>query len=359
MHPLTSGFWRGRRVLVTGHMGFKGAWLTYLLSRLGADVTGYGRDGRSPLLYRTLPASSHQHREGDVKDGAGLSAALAEAQPEVVIHMAAQPLVLASYADPRGTFDDNVMGTVSLLDALRRASSVRAAVVVTSDKVYRNEEWVWAYRENEPLGGSDPYSASKAAAEIVTQSMVASYFSKPGTARVATARAGNVIGGGDWAEARLLPDAARALSRGDSLTVRNPRSTRPWQHVLEPLGGYLALAQALAEGRDGRRPAWNFGPAHEDALPVSEIADLFVSAWGRGAAWRLAEAEADAPKEAHFLAVDTALARRELGWQPRWRVAEAVARTANWYRNAAEGADCAALLDRDIDAFLSPEGRGL
>ncbi len=359
MPPLTSGFWRGRRVLVTGHMGFKGAWLTYILSRLGADVTGYGRDDRSPLLYRSLPSSSHRHRAGDVKDGAALSAALAEAAPEIVVHMAAQPLVLASYADPRGTFDDNVMGTVSLLDALRRAPSVRAAVVVTSDKVYRNEEWVWAYRENEPLGGSDPYSASKAAAEIVTQSMVASYFSKPCTARVATARAGNVIGGGDWAEARLLPDAARALSRGEPLMVRNPRSTRPWQHVLEPLSGYLALAQALVEGRDGGRPAWNFGPAHEDALPVSEIADLFVSAWGRGAVWRLAEAGTDAPKEANVLAVDTALARRELGWRPRWRVAEAVARTADWYRRAAEGADCTALLDRDIDAFLSPEGRGL
>lgn len=353
MPDLTSGFWRGRSVFVTGHMGFKGAWLSYLLSRLGARTVGFGRDDRDPLLYRDLSIPDHVHNEGDVKDAGALRAALAASGASVAIHMAAQPIVLASYADPLSTFADNIMGTANLLEAVRHDSGVEACVVVTSDKVYRNNEWAWAYREDESLGGHDPYSASKAAAEIVTQSMIASFFSSPGTARVASGRAGNVIGGGDWAEHRLLPDAARALARGEPLMVRNPYSTRPWQHVLEPLSGYLALAQALVEGRDKGRPAWNFGPAHEDALPVSEIADLFVAAWGNGAEWRLAPKAEDAPKEASFLAVDVSLARRDLGWRPRWRVGEAVARTAAWYRDASQGGDAAALLDRDIDAFLA------
>ncbi len=334
-------------------MGFKGAWLTYLLSRLGARTFGFGRDVRSPLLYPGLAIPEHTHREGDVRDYPDLQQALRASEAEIAFHLAAQPIVLTSYVEPLGTFNDNIMGTANLLEAARHAPAVKAVVVVTSDKVYRNNEWVWAYRENEALGGSDPYSASKAAAEIVTQSMIASFFSKPGAARVATARAGNVIGGGDWAEFRLLPDAARALARGEPLLVRNASSTRPWQHVLEPLSGYLALAQALFQGETSGRPAWNFGPAHEDALPVGEIADLFVASWGRGARWRLAETVAEPPKEAGFLAVDVALARRELGWRPRWRVAEAVARTADWYRDASAGSDPRALLDRDIDAYLA------
>ena len=353
MLAIDSGFWRGRRVFITGHMGFKGTWLSYLLSRLGAATIGFGFDHRSMLLYRDLEIPAHTHIEGDVKDVTALSAALSGSAADVVIHMAAQPLVLSSYADPRGTFNDNIMGTANLLEAIRQTQNIEAAVIITSDKVYRNNEWVWAYRENEPLGGSDPYSASKAAAEIVTQSMIASFFSKPGKTRVASGRAGNVIGGGDWADFRLLPDAARALMHGEPLMVRNPHSTRPWQHVLEPLSGYLTLAQALVEHRGGGRPAWNFGPAHEDALPVSDIADLFVAAWGGEATWQLADKAVDAPREASFLAVDVALARRELGWRPRWRVAEAVARTAAWYRDASKGIDAAALLDRDIDAFLT------
>ena len=353
MPHLASGFWQGRTVFITGHMGFKGAWLTYLLSRLGARTVGFGRDGRTPLLYRDLSIPRHFHHEGDVADASALAAALGASGASVAIHMAAQPIVLASYADPLTTFNDNIMGTANLLEAVRHVPRIEACVIVTSDKVYRNNEWAWAYREDEPLGGHDPYSASKAAAEIVTQSMIASFFSKPGSARVASGRAGNVIGGGDWADYRLLPDAARALARGEPLMVRNPYSTRPWQHVLEPLSGYLALAQALVEGTDRGRPAWNFGPAHEDALPVSDIADLFVKAWGGGAEWRLAPKAEDAPKEASFLAVDVALARRDLGWRPRWRVAEAVARTAAWYRDASRGDDAAALLDRDIDAFLA------
>ena len=282
MPSSSSGFWQNRSVFVTGHMGFKGAWLTYLLSRLGAATTGYGQDDRDPLLYRNLAVPRHEHRDGNVNRLEPLAAALTASGAETVIHMAAQPIVLTSYREPLRTFEDNIMGTANVLEAARHAPHVKAVVVVTSDKVYRNNEWVWAYRENEPLGGSDPYSASKAAAEIVTQSMIASFFSKPGAARVASARAGNVIGGGDWADHRLLPDAARALSGGHRLVVRNPSSTRPWQHVLEPLSGYLRLAQELIESRETVRPAWNFGPAHEDALPVSEIADLFTAAWAGG-----------------------------------------------------------------------------
>jgi len=353
MAPLDFGFWRDRRVFVTGHMGFKGAWLTYLLSRLGAETVGYGRDARTPLLYRELTIPGHRSSDGDVRQLHALTDTLVHSGAEVVVHMAAQPIVLTSYADPVRTFDENIMGTANLLQAVRQAPSVQSVVVITSDKVYRNNEWVWAYRENEPLGGHDPYSASKAAAEIVTQSMIASYFSKPGTARVATARAGNVIGGGDWADHRLLADAARALGRGDPFVVRNPHSTRPWQHVLEPLSGYLTLAQALVEGRDGGYPAWNFGPSHDDAISVGEVADLFVSAWGSGAGWTLSERTVEAPKEARFLAVDTAQARRELGWRPRWRVAEAVSRTAAWYRDASGCGDVGALIDRDVDAFLA------
>lgn len=352
MHALNSSFWRDRSVFVTGHMGFKGTWLCYLLSRLGAVTFGYGQDDRNPLLYRELAINRHSSTAGDVSSYPVLATALASSGAEIVIHMAAQPLVLPSYNEPLRTFADNIMGTANLLEAVRHTPSVRAVVIVTSDKVYRNNEWVWAYREDEPLGGSDPYSASKAAAEIVTQSMISSFFTKPGTLRVASARAGNVIGGGDWADYRLLPDAARALSARRPLVVRNPTSTRPWQHVLEPLSGYLRLAQVLRESDEPTRPAWNFGPVHEDAVPVSDIANMFTETWGEGARWVLSEDAVSQPKEAHFLAVDSALARRDLGWLPKWRVGEAVARTATWYRDYARGEAPHKLLDRDIIAFL-------
>lgn len=345
-------FWNGREVFLTGHQGFKGAWMTFLLSRLGARTVGYGRDHRTPLLYRELEIGEHTNIEGDINDLEPLNAALSGSSAEILVHLAAQPIVLTSYADPIGTFNDNVLGTARVLEAARHAPNLKAIVVVTSDKVYRNNEWSWPYRETDALGGADPYSASKAAAEIVTASMMQSFFSQDDAPAVASARAGNVIGGGDWADYRLLPDAARALSRDEPLRVRNPNSTRPWQHVLEPLVGYLLLAEDLhAKGRLVS-PAWNFGPVADDAIPVHQVADIFVSTWGGGASWQSTAPAGDAPKEASFLAVDASLARRELDWTPRWRVDEAVSRTAAWYRSYFEGVRAEELLDRDIHDYL-------
>lgn len=354
MPLLDKNYWNSRTVLITGHMGFKGAWLSYLLSRLGARTVGFGHDSRSPLLYGALTIANHCSHNGDINETERLTKVIVESRASVLLHLAAQPIVLTSYVDPLGTFRDNVLGTASILQAARGATDLEAVVVVTSDKVYRNKESLWAYREDEQLGGDDPYSASKAAAEIITHSMIASYFAEPGTAAVATARAGNVIGGGDWADYRLLPDAARAFSIGDALEIRNPNSTRPWQHVLEPLVGYLQLAQELsAEGHDIVARAWNFGPVAEDAIPVSQVADLFAGEWGHGASVKFVPVSGPVRKEASFLAVDASLARARLDWKPRWRVEEAVRRTARWYRDRAAGRSAEALMDRDIDDMLT------
>jgi CDP-glucose 4,6-dehydratase len=353
MSLLRPDFWRDRTVLVTGHMGFKGAWLTYLLSRLGARTVGYGIDVRDPLLYRELAIPGHSSIEADVNDLEALGGALEQWHPSVVLHLAAQPIVIASYDDPIGTFRNNIMGTASLLQACRGAGGLEALVVVTSDKVYRNNEWNWAYRETEPLGGHDPYSASKAAAEIVTHSMIASFYAAPAAPAVATARAGNVIGGGDWAAFRLLPDGARAFRTGGRLELRNPDSVRPWQHVLEPLVGYLQLAQALAARRhDIPARAWNFGPASDDTVSVGEVAHMFAQEWGGSAAIAVRPPAGPQLKEVGLLAVDSSMARAHLAWRPRWDVGEAVRRTAHWYRDHAAGAPARRLMDRDIDGYL-------
>lgn len=347
------GFWSGRNVLITGHMGFKGAWLTQLMSSLGASTTGYGRDERPRLLYSELSIPRHEHHVGDLADIEHLKAVLQASKAEVLFHLAAQPIVLTSYRDPVGTFQDNVMGTVKVLQAARFAPDLKCVVVVTSDKVYRNNGWIWGYRETDRLGGHDPYSASKAAAEIVTSAMAASFFDKSGMPRIATARAGNVIGGGDWADFRLLPDAAVALSQDRPLIVRNPASTRPWQHVLDPLGGYAMLAEDLAMAGQQPMSSWNFGPAAEDALPVHRIADLFVAEWGGQARWEQeGRSGVEPPKEAHLLAVDSTKALQTLGWSPRWRVEEGVARTSAWYRDYFASGEPGQLVQRDIDAYL-------
>lgn len=351
MHRIDRQFWKGKRVFVTGHMGFKGAWLCSLLAHLGAESIGFGQDEREHLLYRGLNLTGHAHHLGDINDLSTLTTVLAGSGADILFHLAAQPIVLASYTDPVGTFDTNVMGTVRVLEAARKASGLKAIVVVTSDKVYRNNEWAWGYREHDALGGADPYSASKAAAEIATEAMVSSFFAADVTPRVATARAGNVIGGGDWAEYRLLPDAARAISAGQPLISRNPKSTRPWQHVLDPLAGYLMLAESLA-GKRTNRGSWNFGPVQEDVMTVGEVADLFVAAWGGGATWSAAPEATGAKHEAGQLTIDSSLARRDLGWHPRWRAGDAIRRTAAWYRDHVAGMHAQALVERDISDFF-------
>jgi CDP-glucose 4,6-dehydratase len=351
MRQIDRHFWRGRRVFVTGHMGFKGAWLCSLLAHLGAESFGFGRDERERLLYRELNLAGHSSRVGDINDIDALRAALLEFKADLVFHLAAQPIVLTSYDDPVGTFETNVLGTVRVLEAARAAVGLRAIVVVTSDKVYRNNESFSAYREQDALGGADPYSGSKAAAEIATRAMAQSFFAKPDAARIATVRAGNVIGGGDWAEYRLLPDAARAIGSGRPLICRSPGSTRPWQHVLDPLIGYMMLAEDLAGGK-APCDAWNFGPAQDDVLTVGDVAALFVAAWGRQAKWTAAPKANASLHEAGRLAIDSSRARRELGWQPRWGSAEAIQRTATWYRDYAAGIDARTLVERDISSFF-------
>jgi len=351
--------YRGKRVLVTGHTGFKGSWLCLWLQRLGAEVTGYALPPpTSPSLFVQAEIEKGlNHIEGDVRDGAALEAVLGAARPDFVFHLAAQPLVLDSYQVPARTFAVNVTGTVNLMEAIRKNGARPAVVMVTTDKVYLNREWTHAYRETDPLGGHDPYSASKAAMEIAVASWRDSFFPPDRLAdhgvRMASARAGNVIGGGDWSGNRLVPDLIRALAGNAPVELRNPGSTRPWQHVLEPLGGYLLLGARLA-GDDGARfcEAWNFGPQSTDTRTVGELAETLLEHWGRPG-WRDVS-DAGAPHEAGLLrlAIDKAVA--ELGWHPVWNFAASVRRTATWYRAVendpamARGA-CLA----DLDAYLA------
>lgn len=352
-----AGFWSGRRVLVTGHMGFKGVWLTALLDRLGAETVGYGRDDRTPLLFRDIDGNGRASVEGDIRDTAGLAAVLRESRAEIVFHLAAQPVVRESYRDPVETFSSNVVGTASVLEAIRSAPSVAAVVCATSDKVYDNREWHWAYRETDALGGRDPYSASKAAAELVVASMAASFFGAgKHPARIATARSGNVIGGGDWCRDRIVPDAARAFAAGATLMLRNPEATRPWQHVLDPLWGYMELARSLHRGEATLHAAWNFGPDPVFA-PVRDVVARLATAWGGDCRWAVEAQTGPQPHEAGLLAVDSTRARRDLGWRPAWDFDTAVARTAGWYRDFCTGAKPAgALVAADIDAFLTAHG---
>jgi len=356
---VNSSFWRGRKVFLTGHTGFKGSWLSLWLQRLGADVHGYALAApTTPALFDIARVGEHMHSTiGDVRDLQALTGAMRNTAPEVVLHMAAQPLVRQSYADPAETYSTNVMGTVHLLEAVRRTPSVRAVVNVTSDKCYENREWVWGYREDEPMGGYDPYSSSKGCAELVTAAYRNSFFGtprdgSPGLA-LASARAGNVIGGGDWACDRLIPDLLRALDAGEPIAIRNPHAVRPWQHVLEPLSGYLRIAQLLYEDGERYAGAWNFGPRDEDAKSVQWIVDRVIERWGGSARWHLDTAEH--PHEAHHLRLDCAKAAAYLDWRPRWSLSRAIDAVIDWQRAFLAGDDIHAVTHRQIEQFMLEE----
>ncbi len=327
---------KGRRVLVTGHTGFKGSWLALWLAELGAEVHGFSLpdlEGPSHFELGGVKDRVADHR-GDVRDPASLRRAFAAARPEVVFHLAAQALVRESYADPKGTFDVNVGGTVNVLEEVRACREVRAAVVVTSDKCYENRETTRPYVETDAMGGHDPYSASKGAAELVAASYRRSFFAPEGRVALATARAGNVFGGGDFAATRLVPDVVRAIASGKPVVLRNPTSVRPWQHVLEPVSGYLALAEALLASPAAHATAYNFGPAADDHVTVLELARRFVAAYGEGAIEVGAER---GPHEAGLLVLSCEKAQRALGWEPRLDVREAIGWAAAWYRAWAKG----------------------
>jgi CDP-glucose 4,6-dehydratase len=347
---IDADFWRDKRVLLTGHTGFKGAWLALWLQLLGARVTGFssGVPTRPSLYGLARVEEGMKSVLGDVRDHAALSALVALAQPEIVIHMAAQPLVRHSFAEPRETYETNVMGTVNVLDAVRVAGGVQVVVNVTSDKCYENREWDWGYREHEPMGGYDPYSSSKGCAELVTAAFRRSFFSQPGETRVASARAGNVIGGGDWGEDRLLPDLMRAALDGAPARVRNPASIRPWQHVLNPLSGYLLLAQVLWESAE-HAAAWNFGPPEEDARPVGWIVDRIAELWPEELPWELDPGPH--VHEARYLKLDSSMARARLGWRPPISLGAALETTVNWYRELAAGSDMQAVTLQQIGAI--------
>jgi len=352
-------FWRGRRVFLTGHTGFKGGWLATWLLSVGARVTGYAlAPGTEPSFFERCDLAWRLGSEiADIRNRARLLAAMEMSRPEVVFHLAAQPLVRRSYEVPALTFETNVIGTVNLLEAVRALSSVRAVVIVTSDKCYQNREWPWAYREEDSLGGRDPYSASKACTEIVAEAYGRSFL-QSGCRDVgfATTRAGNVIGGGDWSADRLVPDAIRALQAEIPLVVRNPSSIRPWQHVLEPLAGYLVLAERLYEDGGRFSGAYNFGPGEDGAITTSEIADLAIRLWGSGS-WQAAMPREEAPHEARYLRLDAGKARQILGWRPRLNVAQALELTVAWYREAAKAdADMFAFSGRQIALYMELTG---
>lgn len=352
---MNPAFWQGKRVFLTGHTGFKGGWLSLWLQQLGADVTGYALEApTTPSLFEVAKvAHGMQSVIGDVRDGDAVKRAMAAARPDIVIHMAAQPLVRYSYVNPVETYSTNVMGVVHVLEAVRATPGVRAVVNVTSDKCYENREWPWGYRENEAMGGYDPYSNSKGCAELVTAGYRSSFFhadkyAEHGVA-LGSGRAGNVIGGGDWALDRLIPDMLRAIGAGEPVMIRNPHAIRPWQHVLEPLSGYLTLAEKLYTEGPVHAEGWNFGPHDIDAKPVEWIVECMTQEWGAGASWTLDGQ--DHPHEATYLKLDCSKARGQLGWHPRWDIGQTIAKIVEWHKACGQRADMRAFTLTQIATY--------
>lgn len=350
---MASSNWRGRKVLVTGHTGFKGGWLSLWLKSLGAEVVGFALDpAPGPNLFAAADVGAAMRSViGDLRDPAPIAQLVADSRPEVIFHLAAQPLVRASYRDPLATYATNVMGTVHLLEAVRRVEGVRAVVLATTDKCYENREWVWPYRESDRLGGRDPYASSKACAELAASAYRESFFADAGI-RIATVRAGNVIGGGDWAEDRLIPDLMRGAREGERVPIRAPRAIRPWQHVLDPLAGYLLLAERLCSA-DGEHfaEAWNFGPAPEDSQPVEWVVEQLAERWDQVGFKR--DDRGDHPHEAKVLKLDSAKAIGRLGWRPRLSLDTALDWVADWYRSDVGDADVRALTQAQIARYES------
>jgi len=351
-------FWNGKRVFLTGHTGFKGGWLSLWLASMGAKVTGYAlAPDTKPNLYDILGISDLIERSciNDVRNLNDLKKVMADFRPEIVVHMAAQPLVRYSYQDPVLTYATNVMGTVNVLEATRSVDSIRATVIVTTDKCYENKEWVWGYREGESMGGHDPYSSSKGCAELVTAAYRNSYFSADTHSHhkhaIASARAGNVIGGGDWSPDRLIPDAIKAFEGNMPVIIRNPLAVRPWQHVLEPLSGYLILAQALYENGSSYASAWNFGPRDDDAKSVQEVMDLLIAKWDKNAAWSLDGVEQ--PHEARLLKLDCSKANTQLNWLPRWDLEAAIEKIVEWEHSFRKKEDMRALSLKQINQYMN------
>lgn len=331
MQQASPDFWRDKRVLLTGHTGFKGSWMSLWLQSLGANLRGIALNPPTdPALFEVARvAASMEHRTVDIRDFAAVKTQMDEFRPEIVIHMAAQPLVRLSYSQPIETYATNVMGTVHVLEAARHVGSVSAIVCITTDKCYENREWIWGYREDEPMGGYDPYSNSKGCAELVSSAYRKSFLKEAGIA-MATARSGNVIGGGDWAIDRLVPDVLRALEKSEPVLIRNPCAIRPWQHVLEPLSGYLLLAERLYTTGQADAEGWNFGPRDEDARPVQWIVERLCEDWGNGASWTMHEG--DHPHEAVYLKLDISKARQRLQWAPRWSLVTALKHISDWHQ---------------------------
>lgn len=353
---MNPAFWQGKRVFLTGHTGFKGSWLSLWLQQLGADLTGFALSPpTNPSLFVLARVDSGMHSiEGDIRDFERLKEALVVADPEIVIHMAAQPLVRESYNYPVETFATNVMGTVNLFEAVRAAPSVRVVVNITTDKCYENKEWIWGYREHEQLGGHDPYSASKACAELVSSAYRRAFFqTSVNKVSMATARAGNVIGGGDWAKDRLMTDLIEAFTQGKAVSIRNPNAIRPWQHVLEPLRGYLMLAERLFFQGVKYEEAWNFGPLDEDAKPVIWLVQQLSKFWGTAAVW---EAQAgQQPHEAGYLKLDISKAIANLGWAPALNLEQALSLTADWAQQVASGSDARSVTLAQIQSYQNQE----